>query len=118
MERNERTTAALTQYGDDILKLWEPEDLFDVARQVEAMTDTPGWRAVMDLIDRARERALARLLHGGTRSEAQLRHDMGLLAGMDQAVLAAHAIVEGAERVRRKHQEETAAGSVAEGGSG
>lgn len=115
MERSERTTLALTTFGDDILRLWEPEELFTLAREVEKLTASPGWRAIFEVLDRGRERAMARLMHGGTRPEAELRRDLGFLSGVDQVSLAAHAIVEGAERQRRRFDEEKAAESVAEG---
>lgn len=109
----------MTVFGEDILKLWASEgdasELFTKARQVEELTAHPGWRAVQELLDTQRERAMARLMHGAKHSEAQLRHELGLLRGLDLASVAAHAITQAPERAERKFQEQQAAESVAEG---
>lgn len=108
-ERSQRTTAAITKFGDSLNRLWPDEKLFEVAREVEETLSTPGWEHVMHLVAIHRGYAEALLIHSAPKyAEPQLRQLLGQVSAYDELFQAAHAIVQGAERRRRKFERDAA----------
>lgn len=73
---------------------------------VHALLSHPGWLLVMDLIEQAHGEAVARLLFAHTGATGQVLEQAeyarlcGFLAGLDQARVAAEAVVAYAARVQ------------------
>jgi hypothetical protein len=109
VERSERTTAAILKFAKPITGLWPDEELFTVARQVEETMASPGWEHVMGLVAYQRGLAEARLIHQAPKeSEPALRQLLGQISAYDELFQAGHSIVEGAERRRRKFEQQAA----------
>jgi hypothetical protein len=81
-----------------------PSDL-DAVRQLVA---SRGWQLVMELIDTAHGDAVSRLLFSHTGAEGRVLEQAeyarltGFLAGLDQARVAAEAVITYAERVQTR----------------
>ena len=75
---------------------------------IEQLTLSPGWRVLMELMNTVHGDAVSRLLFASTGSEGRVLEQaeyarlLGFLAGLQQARVAAEAVLRHAERVRDK----------------
>lgn len=80
----------------------EDEELFQLESSIEAMRETPGWRALEEIIDAVEARGVRRLKFGSSSVDdhAQLAREIGMLAGLEVARHASEAVVHRADQIR------------------
>lgn len=100
---------AETPYIAQIEK-WDDEDTsLTAAKQVEQLTQHPGWTQLLRLLDAAEKNALDRLLNMNTArvpEQAEYARLTGFLAGLREPTVAAKAFQVYAERVTRRNEQD------------
>ena len=84
------------------------EELFQMESSIKAMRETPGWRALQELIAGVEARGVHRLKFGpsSVNDHAALAREIGMLAGLEVAKCASEAVLARADQIRSEVQDE------------
>lgn len=86
-------------------KGWDDDRLFTAARDVEQLTQHPGWRVLNDMLEQGKRNAETRLYRTALPEDREITRLIGFLQGLLEPQIAAEAFATAAER-RRKHNDD------------
>lgn len=95
------------------LRTTDDDALFQLERDVKALIDLPGWKAIETMCAAASERLLLQLRYSNVKDHASMSRDIGMGAGIEVQSACANAILLEADR-RRTDLEKQAAADQAE----
>lgn len=82
------------------LRTTSDDDVFQLERDVKALIDLPGWKAIETMCAAAAERMLKQLRFANVKDHASMARDIGMGAGIEVQSACAQAILVEADRRR------------------
>jgi hypothetical protein len=86
------------------------DDLFAAAKNVQGLTEHPGWKVIRELLDARAQRLLTQLIHGPVLDQAKYASATGMVSGLEQSRYVVESVLFEAQRVERelaeRHREE------------